>query len=115
MKKGTLETSEIMQVFSNTSYPLGPIASGKLLLPVTSTNTAFHNDIILIMRDDKIKSVVLSNCSIMTFGLEMYNGQVHQNLKRTYISQRMRELGRLLITARKHQIQKLEDCLESTN
>lgn len=96
-------------------YETRPIAGGKKLLPVTCSDKAFHNNIILNIKEDVVKSAILSDQTILDFGLNMYNDQGHQQHKHVYISQKMRELGRLQIAGKKNNLMSIEDCMKKEN
>ena len=91
---------------------LGPVASGKRLLPPSCGSQEFHDNIISNMKNDDITVAVLSDDCIKEFGISLYNKQGHQKYRHVYISQKMRELGRLLLEARKQGLQSIQDCMK---
>lgn len=96
-------------------YETGPIAGGKKLLPVTCSDKAFHDNIILNIKEDEVKLAILSDQTILDFGLNLYNDQGHQQHKHVYISQKMRELGRLNIAGKKNNLMSIEECMKKEN
>ena len=94
---------------------LGPVASGKKMLPVTCTNQQFNDEVLAVMRDDDIKAAVLSDETIKQYGMSVFDQQGDANHKHVYASQKMRELGRLLLQARKNGIPSIYDCLKKSN
>lgn len=77
-----------------------PVQNGRLLLPIVGSSKGFYENIFIKMRDDKIKFTVQLDELIMSFAHRLYekNGsKVHQH---QYISQRVRELARLVIQIR---------------
>uniref|UniRef100_K1PR58 Breast cancer type 1 susceptibility-like protein n=1 Tax=Magallana gigas TaxID=29159 RepID=K1PR58_MAGGI len=80
-----------------------PIQMGKLLLPIVGTSKGFYENIFIKMRDDAVKLEIQKDPLVLQFAERLYekNGaNLHQH---QYISQRLRELGRLLIQLKSDQ------------
>lgn len=76
---------------------------GKLLLPIVGTSKGFYENIFIKMRDDAVKLEIQKDPLVLQFAERLYekNGaNLHQH---QYISQRLRELGRLLIQLKSDQ------------
>lgn len=101
------------------SLCIAPIRSGKLLLPVENKEVTkkLYNDIILKMRDDGIREVVEGDYLIMRYGQRLYEEQGHIPHRHQYISQKMRELGRLLVVLKssEYNISSLEDAMKPSS
>ena len=91
-----------------------PIQDGKLLLPPKGTEQ-FYEHILSKMRDDEVKKIVESDQLIMNFGEKLFEKvgtKVHQH---QYVSQRLRELARLILEMREFKINDLETSLQPLN
>ena len=88
---------------------------GCLLLPLTSKKAEFEEKVLHGMKDDEIKSVVLTDKRILDFGLRMFQKHSNEEHRNIYISQKLRELGRLLHVCKKRAIQTLDDMLKTKN
>nr|XP_034311344.1 uncharacterized protein LOC105333816 isoform X4 [Crassostrea gigas] len=80
-----------------------PIQMGKLLLPIVGTSKGFYENIFIKMRDDAVKLEIQKDPLVLQFAERLYekNGaNLHQH---QYISQRLRELRRLLIQLKSDQ------------
>ncbi|KAH3690236.1 hypothetical protein DPMN_192404 [Dreissena polymorpha] len=96
---------------SNSGISIGPIAAGKKLLPKVSTNKEFEMNVLHIMRDDAVKQAVVSDSLILQFGMSEYEKQGEEH-KTVYTSNKMRELGRLLIALRSRNIMSIGECMK---
>ena len=88
---------------------------GRLLLPLTTKNAEFEEKVLHGMKDDEIKSVVLTDKRILDFGLRMFQKHRNEEHRNIYISQKLRELGRLLHVCKKRAILTLDDMLKTKN
>ena len=69
------------------------------------------------MRDDGIREVVEGDYLIMRYGQRLYEEQGHIPHRHQYISQKMRELGRLLVVLKssEYNISSLEDAMKPSS
>ncbi|XP_052813784.1 uncharacterized protein LOC128240867 isoform X2 [Mya arenaria] len=98
----------------NSCISMGPIAAGKKMLPKLSSNEKFETNVLNIMRDDSVKQAVLSDSLILQFGMNEYEKQGDEH-RTVYTSNKMRELGRLLITLRARNIKSIDECMRACN
>mgnify|MGYP000324335466 FL=1 len=98
----------------NSGISMGPIAAGKKMLPKLSRNENFETNVLNIMRDDSVKQAVVSDSLIWQFGMSEYEKQGEEH-KTVYTSNKMRELGRLLITLRARNIKSIDECMKACN
>lgn len=77
-----------------------PVQAGKLLMPHKHTTEKFFEKVMVIMKDDEIKRTVESDSMILRYGNNMFESSGHEVQNHTYISCKMREIGRLLLAAR---------------
>lgn len=98
----------------NSGINMGPIAAGKKMLPKLSRNEKFETNVLSIMRDDSVKQAVVSDSLILQFGMSEYEKQGEEH-KTVYTSNKMRELGRLLITLRAKNIKSIDECMKACN
>ncbi|XP_062599195.1 uncharacterized protein LOC134260661 [Saccostrea cucullata] len=94
-----------------------PIRMGKLLLPIVGTSKGFYENIFIKMRDDAVKLEIQNDPLVLQFAERLYekNGaNLHQH---QYISQRLRELGRLLMQFKEDhtEITSLKSALNPAN
>ena len=94
---------------------VGPIRSGKLMLPTTQAKTPLSENVLSKMNDDNIKIAILSDNTIIEYGQRLYEEQGHLKHRHVYISQKMRELGRLLIKLRELNINSLVEGMRPSN
>lgn len=99
----------------NEKINVGPVAGGKKLMPKCCSSEIFHVNIIDKMRDDSIKAAVLSDPSIIKIGMNMYADHGIQNHRHVYISNKMREMGRLLIELKKNGISSISQAIDRAN
>lgn len=99
----------------SSSSKMKPVASGKKLLPKNCSSQEFQSNIINIMREDSVKVAVLSDSTIIKHGMAMYADHGSQTHKHSYISNKMRELGRLLIELRKLGVNTIFESLDKSN
>lgn len=90
----------------------GPQQNARLLEPLTASRD-FNKGVLCKMRDDEVTCTVKSDKDILAFGIRQYE----KTGKSQCVSQRIRELGRLSIGARKQvsSIRTLRDCVSSSN
>lgn len=92
------------------------VKEGLLLLPIPKGITeSFFTDVMSIMDRDDVYSIIQSSPLILKFGRRLYENKHIQEHTANHISCRMRELGRLVIEARKHptnNIFQFEHCLD---
>ncbi|XP_056014596.1 uncharacterized protein LOC125676308 isoform X1 [Ostrea edulis] len=86
---------------------------GRLLLPPSCNNEQFEQKVLNVMRDDEVKSVVISDKRILDFGGRMFRKHGNEEHRNMYISQKLRELGRLLQLSRKRSLNALDDLLKT--
>ena len=91
-KKCGESVNKIKNKESNESSALkiGPVASGKKLMPTNCSSQVFQDNILDKMRDDEVKAAVLSDPSIMRLGMNMYGDHGNQTHRHVYISNKMR-------------------------
>lgn len=87
-------------------------AANLTLLPVSNgASAALKSNVLPHLNNDRISFVLKQDELIMTFGSHLY--KKHGSKQTVYIKQRLRELGRLLITVRdsNEDIRALSDCI----
>ena len=95
-------------------HPRGkPVSRGRLLLPVNSSYGDLHKLIISRMNDDAVKSAIVGDMRIMTYGRRLVDkyGSVQKN----YITQKLRQMGRLLVQLKSHSIYGIDDALDRSS
>ena len=75
-----------------------PIANGKVLLPIMDNNNDLYRDVLVKMREDEIKGVLMQDNLILEFGKRLHEKDGDLLHRHNHISQRLRELGRILIS-----------------
>ena len=91
--------------------------ASKALLPVADTTAReFRKYILDDMRHDNVSLAVRQDKLASVFGSKMFAKHGHESHMHQYIRQKLREVGRLLISARKYDqsINCLEDCIDPT-
>lgn len=88
---------------------------GRLLLPHVSSNKLFEEKVLNVMKDDDIKLVVISDKRIIDFGCRMFEKHGKDEHKNIYISQKLRELGRLIKCSRKYSANSVDELLITKN
>ncbi|VDI02818.1 Hypothetical predicted protein [Mytilus galloprovincialis] len=76
---------------------IGAIKSGTFLLPTKDEYKNLQDNVISKMIEDDIKTAVLGDPVVMNFGNKLYEQMGHIAHRQVYISQKMRELGKLSI------------------
>lgn len=89
------------------------IKNGRLLLPAKSIDKNFSNKILLNMRDDSIKLIVQKDRRIVDYGSRLLSKQGCEHNKLHYISQKLREIARLLICVKSKSDIDLDDLLSA--
>ncbi|KAJ8305181.1 hypothetical protein KUTeg_017269 [Tegillarca granosa] len=89
------------------------IKNGRLLLPAKSIDKNFSNKILLNMRDDSIKLIVQKDRRIVDYGSRLLSKQGSEHNKLHYISQKLREIARLLICVKSKSDIDLDDLLSA--
>eukprot|EP00105_Crassostrea_gigas_P014934 XP_011431779.1 PREDICTED: uncharacterized protein LOC105331337 [Crassostrea gigas] len=97
------------------SHTRNHVKLGRLLLPTSCNNVQFELKVLNVMRDDKVKSVVMTDRRIIDLGVRMFQKHGHEEHKYLYISQKIRELGRLLLFCKKRSINCVDDLLKTSN
>lgn len=97
------------------SHTQNHVKLGRLLLPTSCNNVQFELKVLNVMRDDKVKSVVMTDRRIIDLGVRMFQKHGHEEHKYLYISQKIRELGRLLLFCKKRSINCVDDLLKTSN
>ncbi|KAJ8311177.1 hypothetical protein KUTeg_011278 [Tegillarca granosa] len=92
-----------------------PIQDGKLLLPPVLGSKELHRNILMNMKEDDVKEKITSDDLILEYGRRLYEDHGHAIHRHPYISQKLRELGRLLIAANEENLNTLEQCLFPEN
>lgn len=86
---------------TNSSVKFRPIQAGKLMLPSSKTaSRGLHENVLARMKDDEIKTAVLKDDTILHYGNSLCEEKGNILHHRTYISNKLRNLGRLLIAAK---------------
>ena len=92
---------------SNDSKAIGkakrsaPAATGKLLLPTKTKTRDVYANVVLPMKNDDVKSTVEMDPLIMAYGARLYEKYGNETHNRNYISNKLRELTRLILSIRK--------------
>ena len=94
-----------------------PIKNGKLLLPLKVKSRALYANILLHMVDDEVRYTIESDPLLTAYGVRLYEKYGHEIHNRSYIANKLRELGRLILSIRKITSTKtdLESCIEPVN
>ncbi|KAK7096458.1 hypothetical protein V1264_005754 [Littorina saxatilis] len=87
------------------------IGAGKLLMPVKIQNKRLRDNILVDMNDCDVKEVVQGDRLILEYGNRLLEKHPEPH-KKTYISNKMRELGRLVQHTKHDNIRSIEDCLD---
>lgn len=87
------------------------IGAGKLLMPVKIQNKRLRDNILVDMNDCDVKEVVQGDLLILEYGNRLLEKHPEPH-KKTYISNKMRELGRLVQHTKHDNIRSIEDCLD---
>lgn len=90
---------------------------GRLMLPVPDSCEILYEKVILKMKDDDIKTIITKDKRIMEFGKRMCEKYSHKPHQSQFISQKLRELGRLLNVLQKKDegIATIDECLNAKN
>ncbi|PJE78088.1 hypothetical protein CI610_02980 [invertebrate metagenome] len=101
---------------TSTSKKQKPVANGKLLLP-KKAETDVNDNILLKMRNDEVKSVILKDTTLLNFACRMYEQNGHLQHRHQYLAQRLRELGRMLLAIQEKSpsVDTIEKCLDPSN
>lgn len=102
----------------SSKQPIGQAAvNGRLLVPCSFQASEGLKQIIFKMIDDKITTLVKADELIIKFGERCFEKLGHHQHQQNYISQRMRELGRLLLSMKAVDPTRrsLEQCLFPEN
>ena len=94
-----------------------PIENGKLLLPLKVKSRDLYANILLHMVDDEVRCTIKSDPLLTAYGVRLYEKYGHEIHNRSYIANKLRELGRLILSIRKITSTKtdLESCIEPVN
>lgn len=98
----------------STPHPRGkPVSQGRLLLPVSSSYSDLHQHILNRMKDDDVKAAIARDRRVMEYGRRMVDkyGSVQKNYK----TQKLRQLGRLLLQLKLESITCIDDALERSS
>ena len=79
-------------------------------------NKQYKQDILGTMAADKIRHVVTHDDPIVLFGQKLYPKCANQPHQHQYVKQKVRELGRCLLSVRNKTpaVQTLQDCIDPT-
>ncbi|XP_014680178.1 PREDICTED: uncharacterized protein LOC106820147, partial [Priapulus caudatus] len=93
------------------------VKKGRLLLPVKTSHKKLWEKILCRMNDDEVKAKVEGDRLIIELGNRLYDRHGHDVHQHSYISQKMRELGRLLVVTSKMEkpLYSILACLMPTN
>jgi hypothetical protein len=99
------------------SLKCSAVQSGKLLLPIIGERRDFYESILLKMREDEVKAAVQSDTLILSLGYRLFEKVCKAEHQHQYVSQRLRELGRLLIALRKEHpdIRNIKNAIKPQN
>ena len=78
-----------------------PIENGKLLLPLKVKSRYLYANILLHMVDDEVRCTIKSDPLLTAYGVRLYEKYGHEIHNRSYIANKLRELGRLILSIRK--------------
>lgn len=94
-----------------------PVKNGSLLIPIPNCNNEFRETVLNTMRDDKIKLIIQSDPRILEFGMRLNNRHGKDAHQIHYISQKLRELGRLAFEGKSlsNNVKGVDDLLKSKN
>ena len=94
-----------------------PIKNGKLLLPLKVKSRDLYANILLPMVDDEVRCTIESDPLLTAYGVRLYEKYGHEIHNRSYIANKLRVLGRLILSIRKITSTKtdLESCVEPVN
>lgn len=102
----------------DTSLKIRPVHAGKLMMPPTQgAGRALFENVLARMKDDEIKSALLKDELILRYGNSLCEAKSSIKHHRTYISNKLRDLGRLLIAASKRNLNVISvyDLMKNTN
>nr|XP_022296603.1 uncharacterized protein LOC111106281 isoform X2 [Crassostrea virginica] len=88
---------------------------GRLLFPSTCANKHFQEKVLSVMKDDEIKTVIVSDKRIIDFGSRMFEKHGKDEHKNIYISQKLRELGRLVKCSKNQSLNSVDELLCTNN
>lgn len=92
------------------------VQSGKLLLPIVGEKKEFYEKVLIKMRDDDVKSILQTDDLILSFGYRLFEKVGCNDHQFQYVSQRLRELGRLLIVMKdQYGIRSLVEVIKPKN
>lgn len=93
------------------------VKNGLLLLPIRVAKSQFYAKIIANVRDDIVRLIILTDPLILSFGQRQFKKYGHESHQQYYLSQKVRELGRLLECVKiiDPNISMLEECLHPNN
>ncbi|KAJ8310494.1 hypothetical protein KUTeg_012359 [Tegillarca granosa] len=95
-----------------------PVSAGRMLLPSKSGSAEFNRDILNNMKkEDEVKEIIVSDIVIICFGERLYELHGHNQHHLNYISNRLRELGRLMVCVRSNDgnVSSVEEILNPHN
>jgi integrase len=94
-----------------------PVKNGRLLLPVGNCQEQLVKKVLNSMRDDNVTLTVKSDLRIRDLGKRLFEKHGHEDHKIQYISQKLRELGRLLLASKslRTEIHSIDDLIKSKN
>lgn len=92
------------------------VQSGKLLLPIVVEKKEFYEKVLIKMRDDDVKSILQTDDLILSFGYRLFEKVGCNDHQFQYVSQRLRELGTLLIVMKdQYGIRSLVEVIKPKN
>lgn len=92
------------------------VQSGKLLLPIVGEKKEFYEKVLIKMRDDDVKSILQTDDLILSFGYRLFEKVGCNDHQFQYVSQRLRELGTLLIVMKdQYGIRSLVEVIKPKN
>uniref|UniRef100_K1PTK9 Uncharacterized protein n=1 Tax=Magallana gigas TaxID=29159 RepID=K1PTK9_MAGGI len=92
------------------------VQSGKLLLPIVGEKKEFYEKVLIKMRDDDVKSILQTDDLILSFGYRLFEKVGCNDHQFQYVSQRLRELCRLLIVMKdQYGIRSLVEVIKPKN
>lgn len=94
-----------------------PVQKGRLLLPVKRCQDVLFKKVLCMMRDGEVKLMIESDTRILDLGRRLFEKHGHEPHRIQYISQKLRELGRLLLACKSSSkdIRCIDDVLLSKN
>ena len=72
------------------------VKNGKMLLPVKVGKNELYEHVLMNMKDDNVRLLIEGDALIIGYGQRQFEKYGHEKHQRNYISQKLRELGRLL-------------------